>query len=171
MAAAAKQGGETPQGTQSKCNQAENPLDDFALRLIRRKAKQICRRLGFSRSDRPDLEQELALILLRRLAGFDPRRAHYNAFVTTVVERYTATILQHHAAGKRTYHRNGGSLHVTVTDGDGGAVELVATLSACQQARHTGQQRCADEDSWNLAHDVAAVLDQMPPFMRKVARC
>jgi RNA polymerase sigma-70 factor (ECF subfamily) len=168
MGAATKLGGAPPQGTNGKCNECDNPLDDFALRLIRRKAKQISRRLDFSRSDRPDLEQELALIVLRRLADFDPRRSHYNAFVTTVVERYTATILEHHAAEKRSHCRNGGSLHAPVEDSDGGGVELLATICSSQRSRHTGQQHRTHEDAWNVAHDVAAMLDQMPPLMRRV---
>lgn len=144
------------------------PLDDFALRLIRRKARQISRRHGFNRSDLPDLQQELALIVLRRLADFDPCRSHYNAFVTTIVERYTATILEHRSAGKRAVHRDGGSLNVNVVDGEGSTVELAATICSSQASRHTGQYRRCSEDAWNLAHDVAAVLDEMPPQMRRV---
>jgi DNA-directed RNA polymerase specialized sigma24 family protein len=161
MGAATKQDGAPPQPTNNL------PLDDFALRLIRRKAKQISRRLGFCRCDLPDLQQELALIVLRRLADFDAGRSHYNAFVTTVVERYTATILEHRSAGKRDFQRNGGSLNVTVADGEGGTVELAATICSSQASRHTGQHRRCSEDAWNLAHDVAAVLEQMPPLMRR----
>jgi len=161
MGAATKPGGAPPHAQ-------DHRLDDFALRLIRRKAQQISRRLGLSRSDIPDLEQELALIVLRRMSDFDSRRAHYNAFVATVVERHTATILEHHTAGKRSPCRNGGSLNVTVADGEGGTVELAATICSSEGSRHTGQQRRPPEDAWNLAHDVAAVLEQMPPRMRQV---
>jgi DNA-directed RNA polymerase specialized sigma24 family protein len=145
-----------------------DPLGEFATRLIRRKAKQLCRRLGFNRSDRPDLEQELALIVLRRAADFEPRRSHYNAFVTTVVERYTATIIERHEAWKRTYRRDGGSLHISVDVADGGAMELLATLSTTEQSRHTGQRRRPPEDAWNLTEDVASVIRDMPPLMRRV---
>ena len=143
-------------------------LDDFTLRLIRRKARQISSRLGFTRSDIPDLEQELTLIVLRRMPDFDARRAHYNAFVTTVVERHTATILEHRAAGKRSQCRQGGSINVPVADGEGGTVELSAIISSSDGSRHTGQWRRPAEDAWNLAHDVAAVIEQMPPQMRRV---
>jgi RNA polymerase sigma-70 factor (ECF subfamily) len=169
MAAATKLGGATPRETRDgDRHDAACQIDDFALRLIRRKAKQICRRRGFSLSDRPDLEQELALIVLRRLIDFDPARAHYNAFVTTVVERYTATILEHRAAEKRSPCRCGGSLDEMVNDADGCSVPLSATMCESSQFRHTGQVRRSQVDACDLRHDVSAVLQQMPPVMREV---
>jgi RNA polymerase sigma-70 factor (ECF subfamily) len=50
-------------------------------------------RHGFSISDRDDIEQELRLHLLRRLAKFDPDIAPWNAFVQTLLERHAATLV------------------------------------------------------------------------------
>jgi RNA polymerase sigma factor (sigma-70 family) len=147
--------------------QKGNPLDDFTLRLIRRKAKQICRRLGFSRSDVPDMEQELTLIVLRRAADFDPSRSHYYGFVTTVVERYTATILEHQGAEKRTPLRCGQSLNSPVADPDGQLVDLVTTLCSAAQWRRTGKTQRSHDEAANLVDDVAQVLQQLPPQLRK----
>ena len=44
-------------------------------------------------------------MLLRRLAKFDPTIAHYNVFVTTVIERYSATIIEHRTAESRSHQR------------------------------------------------------------------
>ena len=145
-----------------------DPLDDFTLRLIRRKARELTRHPGFTRSDQPDLEQELALILLRRRADFDPLRSHYYAFATTVVERHVATILQHRSAEMRTHQRDGGSLNITVTDGNGHKVELLATISTSEPARRTGQHQRSHEETTDLVHDVAHVLEQLPPRLREI---
>lgn len=76
-------------------------LDEFALRLVRRKARQLAAKCYFSKSDRPDLEQELTIHLWQALEHFDPAIAHYNAFVTTVVERHAASLIRRRLAKKR----------------------------------------------------------------------
>lgn len=80
-------------------------LNDFALRIIRRKGRQLAAKRYFSRSDRPDLEQELTIHLWQALEKFDPEIAHYNAFVTTVVERHAASLIRQRLAKKRNPDR------------------------------------------------------------------
>ena len=65
----------------------------FAARAICQKARQLAGRNGFSLSEREDIEQELRLHLLRRLAKFDPDIAHWNVFVRTVLERRSASLV------------------------------------------------------------------------------
>lgn len=169
MAAATKLcGGCPPEGPNVTSNGSgsDGPLDDFAIRLIRRKARQLSQKPGFSRSDQPDLEQELTLIVLRRLAHFDASRAHRNAFVTTVVERYTATILEHRSAEMRTHRRTSGSLNVPAVDADGRSVELLNIIPSSQQSRRTGQYPRPHEDAFDLAHDMNETVRRLPPRLR-----
>ena len=65
----------------------------FAARLIRRKAKQIVGKAYLTPSDRPEVEHILTMRLLERLSKFDPEKAHWNAFVTVVIEKHVATVL------------------------------------------------------------------------------
>ena len=167
MRATTKQSGAAQPSSQDE-RTAPPGIDKFAARLIRRKARELVRRAGYSSSDTEDIEQELTLVLLRRLGKFDPSVAHYNAFVTTVVERYAATILQHGSAEMRTHRRNGGSLNVTVTDDDGHTVELVATICSSQQSLRTGQHQLTHEEASDLMRDVADVLEQLPPQLREL---
>lgn len=141
----------------------ENPINKFAAHLIRRKARELASRSGFSPTDRDDIEQELRLILLRRLDKFDPSVAHYNAFVTTVIERYSATILEHRRAESRSYSRYGGSLNQLVDDGDGNKIEMGATLSEDQQSVRTGVRFRSGEELQTLAIDVAQLIADLPP--------
>jgi RNA polymerase sigma factor (sigma-70 family) len=80
-------------------------LNEFALRIIRRKGRQLAAKRYFSRSDRPDLEQELTIHLWQALEQFDPEIAHYNAFVTTIVERHAASLIRRRLAKKRNPQR------------------------------------------------------------------
>jgi hypothetical protein len=82
-----------PESASTVENVASPGIDKFASRLIRRKAREVVRCAGFNLSDRQDIEQELTLVLLRRLGRFNHRVAHYNAFVTTVVEPLAASYL------------------------------------------------------------------------------
>ena len=68
-------------------------VSGFAARAIAWKAQQLAGHNGFSRSEREDIEQELRLHLLRRLAKFDPEIAHWNVFVRTVLERRAASLI------------------------------------------------------------------------------
>ena len=143
-------------------------INKFAAGLVRRKARELCYQAGFSRCDRADIEQELTLALLRRLSKFDPAIAHYNAFVTTVVERYSATLIAHQRAESRDYSRLGRSLNSTVEDADGLKVEIGSTLTSDCHERRTGQSSVSGETQSDLAMDVAAILKQLPPELADI---
>ena len=53
----------------------------FASRLIRQKAQQLVRHPGFSKSECPDIEQELAMELVQKHCCFDPERARETTFI------------------------------------------------------------------------------------------
>ncbi len=73
----------------------------FAGRYIGFKARQLVGRYGYSRADRPDLEQELKLRLFVRARRFDARRGPWNSFVVAVVDRQVATLALVHKARLR----------------------------------------------------------------------
>ena len=141
----------------------DNFINSFAARLIRRKARELSLRPGFSATDRDEIEQQLRMVLLKRLDKFDPAVAHYNAFVTTVVERYTATILEHGRAESRSHRRYGGSLNQMVDDGDGNQIEMGATIHEGQHCVRTGARFRSTEELSEMAADVATILSDLPP--------
>ena len=62
-------------------------LDRDAWRAVREKARWLVRRGGFAASDRPDIEQELAIQLWRGLPRYDPARGSRHGFVATILRR------------------------------------------------------------------------------------
>jgi hypothetical protein len=66
--------------------------DSFASQLIRQKARQLVRHPGFSKSDRPDIEQELAIELVQKYDQFDPERARETTFIARVLETLPADL-------------------------------------------------------------------------------
>lgn len=108
-------------------------LDRFAWGIIRRKAREIVRRSGLAGQDHDDLVQELALRLLQSLPTFDPNKAHFKTFVTTVVERSAAKVLRHHKAQKRS-HGSVASLEQLIEDnGEEEPAELAVDRQRQQQ--------------------------------------
>ncbi|RMF23507.1 MAG: hypothetical protein D6760_05195, partial [Deltaproteobacteria bacterium] len=85
--------------------------NQYAARLIRFKARQLCRRPGFTPSDRADIEQEFRVDLLERLPRFDAGKAQLNTFIARVIERKAASIVRHRTAEKRAPEREECSLN------------------------------------------------------------
>ena len=76
------------------------PLDNYALQLIRRKARKLIKKNCFSRSDLEDIEQELTLAVLERWDRYDPAKMQPHSFVTMVVDHKAIDLLRSHGRRK-----------------------------------------------------------------------
>lgn len=135
--------------------EAEQILDSFATRLIRRKAKSLIGKFGYTRSDREDLEQELTLDLLKRVPKFDPRRLSQHRFVASIVRNKIRLMVR---ARKRIKRRK--------LEGD----ESFDSLCNGAQVSHRGIVRQDPTHVWERTEDVQTVLAQLPPELRKIAQ-
>jgi DNA-directed RNA polymerase specialized sigma24 family protein len=124
-------------------------FNDFARRLIKRKARQLVGWAGLRLQDVPDIEQEIAARLLRGLRQFDPDRAPRDAFVRHLVDNAVATLLRDRRAGKRR-----------VPTWTGPATPADEVLD------HTNARIARDRE---LAADVQLVLDRLPARVRSLA--
>lgn len=136
-------------------------LDRFERWLIHEKAKRLIGKARLRKADLEDIEQDLALDVLERLRSFDARRASRHTFVVMVVEHGVAAILERRTAAKRDPRREGCSLNDAVRDDEGKAVERAYTLEA--------RRGCLSEEARDLAADVRAVLNGLPPELRRLA--
>ena len=144
--------------------------NSFASQLIRQKARQLVRHPGFSKSDRPDIEQELAIELVQKFCQFDPARARETTFIARVIENKVVSLVRTRQAEKRHFRRNGKSLNETISDGEGGSVERAQTVDAANAKRHTGQVPRSDEEVARLKLDIDEVLETLPADLRKLAK-
>lgn len=143
-------------------------FDEFTARFIQCKASKLIKRVGFTESDRADLLQEFALDLIQRREKVDPNTATWEAFVVVVCQNRYATILEHRRAEMRSHECEAGSLNRPIKDAEGNRTDFGSTVPDSQQARRTGQHLRSDYEACGLTQDVADVLNQMPPTMRKV---
>ena len=132
-------------------------FSDYARTLIRLKARQLSRRADFSRSDEPDIAQDLTLHLLCQAEHFDPSRASLKTFVTHVVNSCVAMILRERWRQKRVPDHGAEiqSLETMVDVPDEPPVALWATISVADIERRTGATSKSDVE----VHDEAEALD------------
>jgi len=77
---------------------------DYVKELLSVKSFSVCRKPGFRRGERQDIEQELVAHILRQAHHFDPARGAVNTFIVRVVESGVWIILR---ARRRLIRRPG----------------------------------------------------------------
>jgi len=170
-----------PQTTTSSTFPAEATLDGqkvdieheltkgFAARLIAKKAKQLVRQFGFKKSDREDLMQEMRLRVWKGFQKFDATKAHWNAFVTTIIERQVATIIEATCRLKRNEGEYPDSLDVLLAQcQEDDAEESDDGLTPRETERFTGRDLETDQKLSVLKLDVDDVIASLPDDLREL---
>ena len=116
-------------------------VDRDVVRIIKHKARTLVGSYGFVEDDRQDLEQDLTLDVLRRLAKFDPARAQLATFVSRLVDHRIANIIEERTAQKRDYRLCTRSLNEPVNEEDGEPTELQELISQDDFLRRTGRSQ------------------------------
>lgn len=137
----------------------------YAHRFIRFKAKQLLGKYGFSHVDREDLEQEMKLRLVERFGQFDPEKSDWPEFVTTVVERHVATLVESQTCLKRSPCV---SLSEERTDEDGAPTELGEILSTDDRLSLNRTSPRSEFDLIDLEQDIESIKAQLEPESRRV---
>jgi DNA-directed RNA polymerase specialized sigma24 family protein len=138
---------------------------EFASRFICKKVALLIRRHRFPKSERESLMQDFALRLHVQRAHYDPTVATWEAFVIVVCENLYVNLIRKQRAKMRAGADECESLHQSVRDAEGQWTEKWATLPESQRGRHTRQTRRDEQDLWELQHDVADTVGDMPPKM------
>ncbi|RMD62843.1 MAG: sigma-70 family RNA polymerase sigma factor [Planctomycetota bacterium] len=141
-------------------------IDEYAVRIIKHKARQLVGRAGFTESDREDLEQEMMLDLLRRLPKYNPDRAQRNTFIARIVEHKVATIIEARKAGMRDYRLCTCSLNDRLKDDEGGSIERLETIDQEEYLRRTGKLSRPAAELQDLSIDLGSVIASLPPELR-----
>jgi len=147
-------------------------VTEYARTLIRVKAKQIVRRPGFSRSDQPDVEQDLVVHLLCQAQHFDPDRGSLNTFIARVVDSAVAMLVRERGREKRNPSGDAEvqSLAEMVPQPDGPPEALARLISQLDLERRTGGASLTDAQLFELVADVANVIPTLPPELQDICR-
>jgi DNA-directed RNA polymerase specialized sigma24 family protein len=133
----------------------------FAANLIRRKAQQLARRPGFSRSDEDDLKQGMLLYLWTASRLFNPARGNIEAFIVTAVRSWMDMEVRRRRAEMRFTGVPDTSLDSTLVNCGEGEFSALADLIGTDDAnRRLGRE----------AHDLLADLDLRDAVARVTSR-
>lgn len=144
-------------------------IDAYVVQLIKYKARQLVGQVGFTESDREDLEQEMIIDLLRRLPKYNPDRTRRNTFIARLVDHKIATLIRHRKQQKRDYRREVCSLDEPIEDLEGGTVSLGQTISQDEFDLRMGKHSRPEADRSDLRLDVSIVLSELRPDLRRLA--
>ena len=142
---------------------------DYVRKLIIIKARQVVRKPGFSRSDQPDIEQDLVTHVLKKAHLFDPARATVQTFMARVVDSAIAMILRDRHRQKRAAGFHTKSLASMVLDHERKLRVLADMVSETDLRRRYGGDAPANEDIAVLVMDFSQVLADLSPELRDVA--
>lgn len=149
---------------------------DYAQTLIRVKARRLIRRTEFREMESGDIENVLALHLLNQAQQFDPKRGSINTFIARVIDSAVAMLIRERRRGKRTPAAGVSiqSLYMMIDQPDdqpdGPPDALWTTLSQADADRRTGGESMSGIDLFELADDVAHLIDALPPDLQAVCR-
>lgn len=86
-------------------NSHDATLSAYALTTIHHKARRLVGRFGYTADDLPDLEQELALDLLRRAPAYDPTKAQWSTFLSRCIDHRITDLIRARCSSKRDPER------------------------------------------------------------------
>lgn len=151
--------------------QAPNEIyNEYARTIIRIKARQLVRRPGFTASDQEDIEQDLALHLLKQANRFDSDRSSINTFISQVVNSGAAMMVRK----QKRIKRNGGegieikSLDSTMIQFEGQPTPLGASISSADNYRRLGRFPLSEAEQFDVAHDIASAFADLPGELQSV---
>ena len=139
---------------------------EYAQTCIRVKARQLCRRSDFGRSERRDIEQELWLRLLAQAEHFDPARSALNTFIDRVVNSAAASLVRARECEKRADGFLAKSLENLFSVQAKRKKSLRSCLSPDDRLRHTFTSAKSDLDYLADDEAFAAALAAMPDDVR-----
>jgi len=143
----------------------------FTVSLIKRKAAQLCRRTDFSRSDSEDLQQEMALYLLKKARLFDPERGNLEAFVTTALDSWVRMHLRGLDRIKRRGDATAISLERTLIENEGDSTALGSVVTDADRGRRFNAASPDPVDSHDLRDAIDHALGRLTGEERSLLEC
>ena len=145
---------------------APRTLPDYAVQQIRIKARSMVGRMKLTKSDLPDLKQQLSMEVWRRLPKYDPSRGDLQSFLYWVVEKAAASIIEHRTAAIRDPRRVACSLEGAVPSSDGKDARLATFLRETEGHGRLGVDHRHFVERSDMAADISAAMELLPPDLQ-----
>ncbi|MCA9215109.1 MAG: sigma-70 family RNA polymerase sigma factor [Planctomycetales bacterium] len=136
--------------------------DPFTRKVIHRRVNQLLRLAEFASDSEDDLTQEFLIRLTDAMKVHCESVGHRNPYIVSVVDRYSATLLEHRRASIR-YSVDGVSLDQSVSEAELGPVLFADTLSQQDQKRRLQIRELEPREHSDLKSDLLAVIKKLSP--------
>jgi len=146
-------------------------LDEYAMTLIRLKARQLVGHYGFTKPDREDIQQDLTLDLLLRLDRFDSSKGRPATFVRMIVDRRVASLIRERKSFSRDYRRAAHSLDELSDEVGGGNLTEPAVDDRHQRDLEIDMVEALDGLSDDLRSIADALRDETLADAARKHRC
>lgn len=144
-------------------------LTRYEYDLIRESAWKLSHSRGYTVHDVPDIEQELALELIRRLPKFNPAKARRTTFASMVVRNRIRNMVRDRKAEMRDVERKGPSLNQLVQTKEGEEIELIENVAQDDMDRFQGNRTRGTDEIAVMRIDMADALAHLPEPLRQAA--
>lgn len=141
-----------------------------AARIIRAKARRLVGHGKFRNDDIPDIQQSMTLAVLKAIDRFDPRVAEWAAFISTIVERRAAKLLDRRRSRTREYRYHVTSLSSLVPDEDGNQVPLGTQIGEQHREALTGMVRPCPIATAEIVQSVQLAMRELSPEQQQLCR-
>jgi len=156
------------QATANEQMMTAEQVHEYAIGRARFKARQLVGKHGFTESDVDDITQDLLVAVLERLPKYDRGRGGMKTFISTIIDRHLALLIDGQSAGCRDYHRTERSLDELVPGEDDEPVTLGETIAEEDARSHRGLDVRGRHERADLAMDIAMVLDRLDEADRQL---
>ncbi len=140
--------------------------NEYAQTSIRVKARQLCRRDDFNRSEREDVEQDLWLHVIAKAENFDPERSSLNTYIDRLVNTAAAILVRGRERDMRAEGFQAQSLDAIPRGKDHRKKSLRSSLSPDDGARRTFSVPKSDLAELEDREALEFALASMPPHLR-----
>ncbi|QDU39699.1 hypothetical protein Mal4_40450 [Maioricimonas rarisocia] len=141
-----------------------------AARIIRAKARRLVGHGQFRSDDIPDIQQSLTLAVLKAIDRFDRDVADWAAFISTIVERRAAKLLDRRRSRTREHRYHVTSLSSLVPDEDGNQVPLGTQIGDEHREALTGTVPACPIAEAEVVQSVRLAMRELSPEQQQLCR-
>ena len=151
---------------------ADDFINEFAMKTATAKARQLVVRPEFSDCDVEDIQQELLMYLIQKVGSYDETRSKRNTFINRVIESGAAELARSRGRQKRYPADDDGympSFQTPVDTVDASHATLGDEISDADAARRLCGNVSDPFDEADRRMDLEAAMDAMPCWLRETA--
>jgi len=138
-------------------------LDDYVVKTILIKAKQLIGKAGYKLEDYDDIVQEIILDVCGRLPKYDPEKSKFKTFASRIVERKIADMFRAGNTENRDMNQRAESLNEIIEQEDGVLLECIQTVAREDLPWNDGAAFARESDQTDFKVDIHKIIPLLSP--------